>query len=60
MKPPNVPCPPRNPHCHGVIDSVPIEQFITVFLIIAVVYGFFIITCIRMAFFIIFGFYNGM
>jgi len=43
MKPPNVPCPPRNPHCHGVIDSVPIEQFITVFFIVAVIYGVFII-----------------
>lgn len=43
MKPPNVPCPPRNPHCHGLIDSVPIEDWVTVFFAIAIIYGIYII-----------------
>jgi len=25
-KPPNVPCPPRNPHCNDIIDSVSIDN----------------------------------
>jgi len=34
-KPPGVPCPPRNPHCHDIIDSVPIDGPIRIIAIIA-------------------------
>jgi len=34
-KPPNVPCPPRNPHCNDIIDSVSIDNPVWIIAIIA-------------------------
>jgi len=41
MKPPNVPCPPRNPHCHGAIDDLPIDNpfFITIIIVLITIYA---------------------
>jgi len=42
MKPPHVPCPPRNPHCQG-LDSVLIDNWIWVIIAIIAITAYLII-----------------
>lgn len=37
-KPPH-PCPPNNPHCQDAVTSLPIDGWIGLMIIIAVIYG---------------------
>lgn len=44
-KPPGVPCPPSNPHCHGDVPSASIDNpvFIQIMIIVAVLLILYII-----------------
>jgi len=36
-KPPGVPCPPNNPHCHGLPEAVSIQSdLLTIILVVAI------------------------
>lgn len=43
-KPPGVPCPPNNPHCHGAIPDAPIENylFMAIIVVLITIYTFYI------------------
>lgn len=43
MKPPNVPCPPNNPYCHGIEDSVPIDSYIWILIVVCAIIIYLII-----------------
>lgn len=43
-KPPNVPCPPRNPHCHDEVIGVSVHSdILTIILIVVMLVGMFFI-----------------
>jgi len=42
IKPP-FPCHPNNPHCNDIPPSLPINGFLSVMIIIAIIYGYMLI-----------------